>query len=134
MSGNLKNTLPPRHVEIETWKDGQKCSTVEILDRPKDKYIFEEDYESSESITLYFYVPKNLFGIAGKYPEADHAEIALEFPVGKNMEPAFAICRVSPTSMNEEGDESDYDWSYIDLDDDEVIEDLIEVYENVMRH
>ena len=88
-----------------------------------DKRIeFEEKYEDEEygTTTLYFIAPKEM--LDGKYPEADHAEISVEFPTN-NPEPAYATLELSPTQYDEEKEGYiDYDWVEVNLPYDEIAE------------
>ena len=81
-----------------------------------DKRIkFEEKYEDEEygTTTLYFIAPKEM--LDGKYPEAEHAEISIEFPTA-NPEPAYAIVEMSPTKYDEESESyTDFDWFDVSL-------------------
>lgn len=98
-----------------------------------DKRIkFEERYDSGDygTTTLYFIAPKEM--LDGKYPEAVHAEISVEFPM-EHIEPAYASVAISPTAyFSEEDGYSDYDWVDISLPYDEI-EALIELAEKSER-
>lgn len=61
--------------------------------------------------TLYFVAPKEMLDTLYPldYPEADSAELSLEFPIGRvNVD--NAVCSLSPTLCGE-----DYDWNDIEL-------------------
>lgn len=74
----------------------------------------EDHYYSKtyQSLTLYFEAPVALLN--GRYPEADSAEISIEFPVNL-IEPAYARVMLSPTKSDGDGGSSDYDWSDWDI-------------------
>jgi hypothetical protein len=84
-----------------------------------DKRIeFEERYEKGEETTLYFIAPKEF--LYGKYPEAEHAEISIEFPTA-HPEARYAQVEISPTRYDEEEDcYTDYDWREIQLPYEEI--------------
>lgn len=71
--------------------------------------VFEECYisEEYETVTGYFIISKTVLEILlpNKYPEAEHGEISIEYPIN-NPEVGAALCMVSPTK-----DGSDYDWN-----------------------
>ena len=92
-----------------------------------DKRItFEERYDSKEygTTTLYFIAPKDI--LDGKYPEAEYAEISVEFPMN-NPEARYATVEFSPTRYIEEDESySDYDWYEVDVPYEEI-EELIKL-------
>lgn len=83
---------------------------------------FDGKYHSEEygTITLYFIAPKEMLGI--KYPEAEHAELSIEFPENI-IEAKDAMVLISPTKYDEENDcYVDYEWcdytlSYAEIED-----------------
>ena len=79
-----------------------------------EKVIFEEKYISDtyNSVTLYFITPKEWLN--GKYPEAEHSEICLEYPID-HPEAMYAVAMLSPTK-----DCEDYDWFDIKLTNSEI--------------
>lgn len=84
---------------------------MEAFDISKIK--LEERYESEEydTTTLYFIAPKKL--LDGKYPEATHAEISVEYPTN-NPEAHAATVMLSPSQKYDDS-YSAYDWTDIDL-------------------
>ena len=87
---------------------------------------FDGKYHSEEygTITLYFIAPKEM--LDGKYPEAEHAELSIEFPENI-IEAKDAIVLISPTKYDEECDcYVDYEWCDFDLSYGEI-EELIDL-------
>lgn len=80
-----------------------------------EEKVINEEYET---ITLYFIAPLDI--LDGKYPEAEHAEISVEFPFDL-PEAGFATVMFSPTKDGE-----DYDWFDADISYDQIDE-LIEL-------
>lgn len=78
-----------------------------MIDR---KIYFEEKNVNPESntTTLYFIAPTDLL-TKGKYPEAESAEISIEFPTAY-PEARYADVMISPTKDGE-----DYDWLNINI-------------------
>lgn len=81
-----------------------------------DKWVKED-----EGVTrLYFIAPKDTLG--SQYPDAEHAEICVEFPT-ERPKANCSVVSVSPTKYFEEEDGYvDYDWSDVDLPDEEIKE------------
>lgn len=89
---------------------------------------FDERYDDEEygTTTLYFIAPKEMLN--GKYPEAEHSEISIEFP-SNHIEARYASVQLSPTKYFEEDDcYTDYDWCDIQLSYEEI-EELIALAE-----
>ena len=82
--------------------------------------------EEYETLTLYFKAPVDFCGVSEKYPDAESAEISLEFSYVHNFEPALASVMVSPTK-NIGGCDTDYDWFGVDLSD-FTINELYDIY------
>lgn len=85
---------------------------------------FEERYDNAEerTTTMYFVAPKELLkDILNKdYPDAVSMSIRIEMPTDK-IEANYASVSVSPTRYTAEDDSyEDFDWSDVDLPDDEV--------------
>lgn len=80
------------------------------------RIIFDERYDDEDygTMTLYFIAPKEMLN--GKYPEAEHMEISIEFPIG-HIESNYASVAFSPSKNGE-----DYDWYDVDLPYDEIEE------------
>ena len=59
------------------------------------------------TVTGYFIIDKKTLELLkpGQYPEAEHGEISVEYPIN-HPEVPYATCMISPTK-----DGSDYDWS-----------------------
>lgn len=90
------------------------------------KFEFDGAYHSEEygTITLYFIVPKKMLG--GQYPEAEHAELSIEFPENI-IEAKEANVLISPTKYDEEYDcYVDYEWFDFALSYEEI-EELIDL-------
>ena len=85
-----------------------------ILNYHKDEIKFDEMFESEDTgtTTFYFTAPKEVFN--GRYPEADSAEIRIEFPTN-NMDTSNTIVAFSPTKDGE-----DYDWYDVYLSEDDI--------------
>ena len=85
-----------------------------------ERIKFDDEYidEEYDTITLYFIAPADI--LSDKYPEAEHAEISIEFPKGY-IEATYADVMISPSK-----DGSDYDWSMYDIPYDEI-EELIKL-------
>ena len=80
-----------------------------------NRIYFEEKYESDEygTTTLYFIAPKKM--LDGKYPEAEHTEISIEFPTSQ-PEAQYATVMFSPSRYSEEAEGfTDYDWYDVDM-------------------
>lgn len=93
---------------------------------------FDERYDDEEcgTTTLYFIAPKEMLN--GKYPEAEHAEISIEFPTN-HIEARYAGVSLSPTKYFEEADGyADYDWCDFDMPYEEI-EELIALAERSQR-
>lgn len=80
-----------------------------------------------KSTTLYFIGPVEL--LEGKYPDALHSTISIEFPDGQ-CEPAYASVMVTPTRKEVDGAMVDYDWVTVDWPD-SVIGQLLDQYDPV---
>ena len=92
------------------------------------RIYLEEIYESEEhgTTTLYFIAPKEM--LDGKYPNAEHTEICIEFPTNK-PEAHYSSVRFSPSRYDEEKQAfTDYDWYDVEMSY-EDIEALIELAE-----
>lgn len=90
------------------------------------QFTYDESYVSDtfETTTGYFMIDKNFLEELrpGQYPEAEHGEIAVEYPTDC-PEASAATVMASPTK-----DGSDYDWTDVDLPS-EIIEVLINITE-----
>lgn len=78
------------------------------------KAVFMDFYDSKAdgTRTLYFNAPKDL--VTDQYPEADGADISIEFPL--NEQEAHAACAmIGPIKRHADGDEETYDWSEMNL-------------------
>lgn len=89
-----------------------------------DKRIeFDERWNRKDgTCVLWFTAPKELLEIffSNKYPEAEDAEISLEFPT-QNLVAGDAIVEISPTKYDEDEESYvDYDWNEIDVPLDEI--------------
>ena len=87
---------------------------------------FDGMYHSEEygTITLYFIAPKEV--LDDKYPEAEHAELSIEFPENI-IEAKNAMVLISPTKYDEECDcYIDYEWCDFTLSY-STIEELIDL-------
>lgn len=84
---------------------------------------YEEAYINNVygTVTGYFMIDKSLLEelCPGKYPEAEHGEISIEYPVNR-PEADMSNVMISPTK-----DGSDYDWRFIELPQ-KIVEELIE--------
>lgn len=78
------------------------------------RIVFEEKAVSEEygTTTLYFLAPKEMLN--GKYPEAEHMTISVEFPTA-TPEACFAKVMFSPAKDGEDYDWFDADLSYEDI-------------------
>lgn len=90
------------------------------------QFAYDESYVSNTygTTTGYFMIDKNFLEELrqGRYPEAEHGEISVEYPTDC-PEANVATIMVSPTK-----DGSDYDWTDIELPY-EIIEVLINMTE-----
>ena len=79
---------------------------------------FDESFEDKSlgSTVAYFIAPKDI--LKGRYSDAIHAEISVEFPTG-HPEPECCSVALSPTRF-EDGAYSDYDWTDISLTDKQI--------------
>lgn len=87
------------------------------------KLEFEErvDSEVYGTTTLYFIGPKELLG--DEYPEAESAEIRVEFDTNNLLDSDFyPTTMISPTK-----DGLDYDWNDLYIDDAAVVRELINI-------
>ena len=77
------------------------------------KIEFEERYiDTVGNICLYFIAPKEL--VSDKFPEAEHSTISIIYHTS-DMYIDNCFTEISPTK-----DGSDYDWSHIDLEKDDI--------------
>ena len=77
------------------------------------KIEFEESYiDTVGNIVLYFIAPKEL--VSDKFPEAEHSTISITYHTS-DMYLDNCFTEISPTT-----DGSDYDWSLIDLEKDDI--------------
>lgn len=89
--------------------------------------LYYDDYY--ETTTAYFLIEKSVLDELhpGKYPEAEHGCISIEYPTGL-IDIDYAQVCISPTK-----DGSDYDWTDLDLphEDIEKLLRLIDLKEKV---
>lgn len=93
--------LSPDMVDTEEMKGENDMAYNRIL---FEKKVVSEEYGTT---TLYFLAPKEV--LDGKYPEAEHMTISVEYPTA-TPEARFAKVMFSPTKNGE-----DYDWFDADL-------------------
>lgn len=96
-------------VEVVVGSDIKKWLDTAILE---DRYISEEH----DTTTLYFSLPSDV--LEGKYPEAESAELSIEYPSASPYAENATIM-ISPTK-NTGSEISDYDWQDVSLDMDIV--------------
>ena len=75
-----------------------------------------------ETCVLWFTAPKEILEdiFSNKYPEAENAEISLDFPT-LELVAGNAIVEISPTKYDEDEEAYvDYDWNEIDIPLDEI--------------
>ena len=84
---------------------------------------FDERWNRDDgSCVLWFTVPKEILEelFPNKYPDAENAEISLEFPT-LELEAGNATVKISPTKYYEDEESyTDYDWCEIDIPLDEI--------------
>lgn len=85
-----------------------------------EEIVFEEKYECEvgRTVTLYFIAPTKI--LKGKYPEAESAEISVEYPMGTDDVEAANVT-FSPTK-----DGLDYEWHEVELPS-EIIQKLMDM-------
>jgi hypothetical protein len=85
-----------------------------LLNFDIEKVIFKEGNVNREYgiTTLYFIAPKEW--IEGTHPEAEHAEISVELPMGCS-EAEHALVMISPTKKGR-----DYEWMNLNLKNEEI--------------
>ena len=94
---------------------------------------FEEMHhkEAFQTNTIYFIAPKEW--VSNVYPECEHAEISIEYPLLSDEMGRNATAMISPTRVDDYGNGEDYDWMPIDIDP-EDIEALIQYAERGCEH
>ena len=87
---------------------------------------FDEMYasEAHETVTYYFYTTTDALDWYlpnADYPEATKCAISVEFNNRLGFDPMYADVMISPVMEDDEGWTEDYDYTYVDMEQEDII-------------